>query len=119
MNRVPSIATRFAVNAVALAGAAWLLPGIQVDSIRSLVVAAVVFGLVNVLVRPVLTTLSCPFIVLTLGLFLLVINAAMLGLTAWVSGQIDGGFRIDTLPTALVGALIVSLISWTLSQFAG
>lgn len=103
-------------TAIALAVAAWLIPGIRVADGQSLVLTAVIFGLVNAIVKPALTFLSCPLIVLTLGLFLLVINAAMLGITAWISGQIDGGFAVDGFGSALLGALVVSVVSWTLTQ---
>ena len=81
-----------------------------------LLLVAVVFGLVNALVRPLVVLLTCPFVLLTLGLGLLVINAAMLGLTAWIAGEwltIDGCFP------AVLGALLVSIVSFLFNLLVG
>lgn len=91
--------------AVALAAAAWLLPGVRVDSWLALVFGALAIGLVNALVRPVLTWLTLPLTILTLGLFYLVVNAAAFGLAAWFVS----GFHVDGLLPAVLGALITSL----------
>lgn len=107
---------RLLVNAAALAFAAWLLPGIVVEDARSLIVAALIFGVANTLVKPLLVLLTCPLILLTLGLFLIVINAALLGLTSWVADRVDIGFRVESVGAALLGALIVSLTSWVLER---
>jgi putative membrane protein len=63
-------------------------------------------------VKPVLTFLSLPVVILTLGLFLLLINAAMLGLTGWIAAQFDLGFHVDGFWSALVGAVIVTVVGW-------
>jgi putative membrane protein len=112
------IIVRVVVNAVALA-VAWLIlrPRIEVADVTSLVIAAVIFGVVNALVKPVVTLLTCPLVILTLGLFTFIINAAMLGLTSWLSEQFAIGFRVDGFLTALVGAVIVTIVSWVLSSF--
>jgi putative membrane protein len=108
------------VNALALAAAAWLLDGIHVagtsteDRLITLVVVALIFGVVNALLAPVIKLISLPFIILTLGLFLLVINAAMLLLTSWISGELGLGFEVDGFLTAVLGAIVVTIATWIL-----
>ena len=102
---------RLLVNAAALAVAAWALDGIRSDGPAWLLVTAAVFGVVNAFVRPVLTLVSLPLIVLTLGLFLLVVNALALLLV----DAIAPGFHVEGFGTAVVGAVIVSAVSWALS----
>lgn len=108
------------VDALALAAAAWLLDGIRVtgatteDQVLTLVVVALIFGVINAIVAPILKLLSIPFIILTLGLFLIVINAAMLLLTSWISEQIGFGFVVDGFWTAVLGAIIVTIATWVL-----
>ena len=108
------------VNALALAAAAGLLTGItltgQTDTERAvtLVLVALVFGVVNAVVRPVVKLLSLPFIILTLGLLIFVINALMLLLTSWLSGQLGLGFHVTGFWTAVVGAVIVAVTTWVL-----
>ena len=103
---------RLFITAFALWVATQIVPGIHVRGPVALLVAALVFGLVNAFVRPVLVFLSFPLTVLTLGLFLLVVNAAMLGLTAWVLP----GLRVDGFWPALFGALVVSATSWAATR---
>jgi putative membrane protein len=104
-------------NAAALAVAAWALDGITVegsdwqDKVWPILLAAVVLGLVTVFVEPVVQLLSLPFIILTIGLFLLVINALMLLLTSWIAEQVDVGFSVEGFWTALVGGLVVTLVT--------
>lgn len=108
------------VNALALAAAAWLIGGIEVsgattgDRVTTLVVVALIFGVINAVLAPALKLLSIPFIILTLGLFLLVINAAMLMLTSWVAGQIGFGFEVAGFWTAVLGAIVVTIATWIL-----
>jgi putative membrane protein len=104
---------RVLVNAATLALAAAVVPGIRLDGATVALLAGVVLGLVNALVRPVLVILTLPLTLLTLGLFLLVLNAACLGLTAWLVP----GFDIDGFGPALLGALVVSAVSWILTAF--
>ncbi len=100
-----------------LAVAAWLLDGIHLDGatwqdkVLPLAGAAVILGLVSVFVEPVVKFLSFPFIILTIGLFLLVINALMLMLTSWIAGQADVGFAVDGFWAALVGSVVVTLVT--------
>ena len=109
---------RIIVSAAALALAAYLVDGIDIEPggdttnrILTLLVVAVIFGLVNTLVRPFVTLLTLPLLVLTLGLFTFVVNALMLLLTSWLSGQFDLAFRVDGFVSALFGALIISLFN--------
>ena len=112
------IVIRWIIVSLSLFIAAWLVPGIRVDGNAWVAYAAmaVILGLVNALVRPVLTLLSCPLIILTLGLFVLVIN----GLTLWLASAIavnwfDIGFYVDGFWPAFWGALISSIVSVILS----
>jgi putative membrane protein len=106
---------RVVINALALGAAAYLVPGIHAGSVTSLLLTALVFGVLNALVRPFLKLVSCPLIVVTLGLFTLVLNAAMLLLTARL-GQLFGiDFRVDGFWAAFLGALVVSVVSVVLS----
>ncbi len=106
---------RVAINALALGAAAYLVPGIHAGSVTSILLVALVFGLLNALVRPLLKLLSCPLIILTLGLFTLVLNAVMLMMTAWLGRQLGIDFRVDGFVPAFVGALVVSVVSVILS----
>lgn len=109
--------------AVALATglAAWLIPGITVTGkdttavAVTLLVVALLIGLVNALVKPVVATLTGCLVVLTLGLFLLVINALMLQLSAWLAGQLGLGFTVDGFWPALFGSIVISVVSGALS----
>ena len=108
------------VNALALAAAAWLLDGIRVtgatteERVITLVLVALIFGVLNAVVAPIIKLLSLPFIILTLGLFLLVINAGMLMFTSWLSLELGLGFHVDGFWTAVGGAIIVTLSTWLL-----
>jgi len=108
--------TRWLVSAAAVAAAAYLLPGIRLEGgITDLLKVALILGLVNALVRPVLKMMSCGVIVLTLGLFLLVINAAMLLLAEVVARSLGIGFYVDGFEAALVGSLVISVVSFLIS----
>src|SRR5688572_22318510 len=106
---------RVVINAIALWVADALLDGLTLsDSTTELILVAVVFGLVNAFIKPIIQILSCPLTLLTLGLFTLVINALMLMLTGWLTG---GAVSTANFGWALVGALIISVISTVLSWF--
>jgi putative membrane protein len=111
-----SLLLHWLLNAAALWVAAALIPGLDFDGGpgRLLLVAAV-FGVVNSIVRPILTILTCPLIVLTLGLFTLVINALMLMMTGWLSESWDLGFAVSGFWAAFFGGLVVGLVSTGLS----
>ncbi|MDN3023747.1 phage holin family protein [Streptomyces sp. S.PB5] len=108
-------------NAGALAVAVWLLDKITLtgDStgkkIGTLILVALIFGLVNFLVKPVVKLFSLPLLILTLGLFTLVVNALMLLLTSWLADKVDLSFHVDGFWTAVVGGLIISIVSWALN----
>jgi putative membrane protein len=104
---------RWAINAIAIWAAIELVPGIEhTGTGASLLIIALVFGLVNALIRPLLTLLTCPLIILTLGLFVLVVNALMLGLTAWLVPSLT----VDGFWHAFLGALVISLVSSFISM---
>jgi putative membrane protein len=107
-------------NALALVVASWLLPGLEVvGGIGTYVILGLLFGLVNATVGSLLKVMTCPLIVLTLGLFTLVINGLMLQLTGWFAQQFGLGFRIEGFWNAFLGALVVSIVSATLSILLG
>ncbi|MER6506814.1 phage holin family protein [Nonomuraea sp. NPDC048881] len=120
---------RFIIRTVAAAAALWvaiqLLDGIKITAPENsakywgvLLLVALIFGVVNAIVKPIVKALGCAVIVLTLGLFLLVINAAMLLLTSWIAGQFDIPFHVDNFyPAAFWGAIIISVVSWLLGLF--
>lgn len=96
------------LNAVALMAVAYVVPGIQVASFTTALLTAVVIGLVNMLIKPLLVLLTLPITVLTLGLFLLVIN----GLLFWLVGHLLQGFSVSTVMAGIIGALVYSVITW-------
>lgn len=112
---------RIVVIALAVAVAAWLVPGIVVTGSSTanvaltLIAVAAIIAVVNSFVKPILATLTGCLIVLTLGLFLLVINALMLMLAAWIAGTIGLGFQVDGFWAALFGSIIISLVTMLLS----
>lgn len=108
-------------NAGALAVAIWLLQDITLTGgstgrkVLTLIVVALIFGLVNFCVKPVLKLLTLPLFILTLGLFTLVVNALMLMLTSWLADQFDLSFHVHGFWTAVLGGLIISIVSWALN----
>ncbi|MEU0369648.1 phage holin family protein [Streptomyces sp. NPDC006283] len=108
-------------NAGALWVAVWLLQDITLtgDSTGkkawTLILVALLFGLVNFLVKPVVKLLTLPLFILTLGLITLVINALMLLLTSWLADQFDLSFHVEGFWTAVLGGLIISIVSWALN----
>jgi putative membrane protein len=114
---------RVVINAIALWVAALVVDGITLgqrnnigNTILTALIVGAIFGIVNAIVKPILTILSIPFILITLGLFLIVINALMLGLTSWLADVFDLSFHVaDFFWDAVFGAVIVSLVSWAIS----
>lgn len=110
---------RFIVQALVTAAGLWLsaylVPGVSFASTGSLIAAAVILGLVNAVVRPVLVVLTFPITVMTLGLFLLVVNAAMIGLTS----MFLGGFTVDGLWAGIGAAIVTGVVSWIAGAFIG
>lgn len=110
---------RFIVQGLVTAAGLWLsaylVPGVSFASTGSLLAAAVILGLVNAVVRPILVVLTFPITVLTLGLFLLVVNAAMIGLTS----MFLGGFTVDGLWAGIGAAMVTGVVSWVAGAFIG
>jgi putative membrane protein len=106
---------RVLVAALGLWAASEMFDGIVINSATTLIIAGLLLGVVNAIVRPIVLVLSLPALLVTLGLFLLVINAAMLGLVALLLP----GFKIYGFWTAVGGAIVVSLVSWVASWFIG
>ena len=112
------ILIRLLINAAALWVAVRLVPGVSFSGDgRLLLVVALVFGVLNASVRPLLWVLTLPFLVLTLGLFTFVLNALLLWLTSALSGALGLGFHVDGFGAAFLGALVVSAVSILLSMF--
>lgn len=112
---MPGLVLRLLIGALGLWLASVLVPGIAIQGVGTLLLAALLLGMTNALVRPLLILLTLPITVVTLGLFLLVINAAMLGLVAALLDQ----FTIAGFFSALFGALIVSMTGWIASWYIG
>jgi putative membrane protein len=106
---------RAALSMVGLWIATRWVSGISIDDARTLVLAGVVLGVVNAVIRPIAVILTFPLTILSLGLFLLVVNAGMLGLTAWVLR----GFHVAGFGAAVLASLVVSLTGWVGSMFIG
>jgi putative membrane protein len=104
---------RWFVTTLSVLGATWLIPGISYDTIGTLLGAALLLGIINALVRPVLLLLSLPFIIVTMGFFILVINALLI---LFVSKVIPG-FHVAGFWTALFAGIVIGVISWVLSSF--
>lgn len=99
------------LNAIALLAVAYFVPDIHISGLEVALIAAVVIGLVNMLIKPILVILTLPVTILTLGLFILVIN----GLLFWGVGHVLQGFNVVTFKAGIIGALAYSVISWLLS----
>lgn len=99
------------LNAVALLLVPMVVPGVHIDTLYSALVAVVILGLVNSVIRPLFILLTLPVTLLTLGLFLFVINALMF----WFAGDILSGFRVDGFVAALFGSIVYSVASWLFS----
>ena len=113
--RLIDTAVRILVNAAALWVAARVVGGIEIEGVGSLVITAIIFGVVNASIKPVVHLLGCPLSCLTLGIFALAINAAMLVLTAAIAGWMDLDVSVEWFWPALWGALVISLTSTILS----
>jgi putative membrane protein len=106
------------INAIALYVAVKLLPGLEhIGSGAALLGVALIFGLVNAALKPVLIVLSCPLVILTFGLYLLVINGLLLLVTAWVSDLFDLGFSVNGLGWGILGSIVIGLISLLFNSF--
>jgi putative membrane protein len=109
---------KFLVRAVFAALGLWIasaiVPGVSIDNTGTLVVAAILLGVVNAIVRPVVFILTLPLTIVTLGLFLLVVNAAMIGLVA----MFLGGFHVDGLIAGVLAAIVTGVVSWVGNMIA-
>jgi putative membrane protein len=112
---------RLAISAVALWISTLLVDGIRLETdsvlgkIGTLVLVAAIFGVINAVLRPIIKTIGCAFYILTLGLVALVVNGALFLLTSWIAGKLDVPFHVeDFWPSAVLGALIVGVVSWVL-----
>jgi putative membrane protein len=109
---------RWAINAIALYVAVWIVPGIEFDGDWTGVLwLALISGLLNALVRPILKFLTCPLIILTLGFFTIFINTAMLMLTSRIGQAFGIGITVDGFWAALLGSLVISIVSVIMSLF--
>ncbi len=103
---------RLVVNAIALIAVAYLVPGVHVSGLAGALIAALILGIVNAVLRPVLVLLSLPLEIVTLGLFTLVIN----GLLFWLVGKLGVGLTVDGFGPAFIGAIVLGVVSWLLSH---
>ena len=119
---------RWLINAVALLVAAFVVPGIHLSAARAhatphdwvtLAVVALILGVINAVIRPLLILLTLPLEIITLGLFTFVINAFMLLLTSGIAHRLDLGFHVDGFKAAFLGSLLISIVSFLLSRFRG
>ena len=109
--RVRDIVIRIAVVGLGLWIAGEIVPGVTIEGMPTLIMAAAALGFLNAIVKPLLVLLSLPFILVTLGLFLFVLNAATFALAAWLFE----GFRVDGFGSALLGSIVVSIASWSVA----
>ena len=115
-----TILLRILVSAAALGVAAWVVPGIVVaghsntSKAETLLVVAIIFGIINMVLKPVIKTFGCAFYVLTLGLVALVVNGLLLWLASYVAGQLQLPFHVTGFVAAVEGALIVAVVTWVL-----
>ena len=109
---------RAVLTAAALAVATWLVPGIELTSgstaskVGTLLAVAVIFGVINAILKPIVKTVGCLFYLLTLGLIALVVNGLLLWLASWVAGKLSLPFHITGFWAAFWGAIIVSVVGW-------
>ena len=112
---------RWVITSIAVAVAVWLIPGIRVEGTTgwvAIAVMALALGLVNAILRPILALLSCGFIIVTLGLFMLVVNGLTFWAGSWVAiNWFNVGFYVDGLWPAILGSIVVSIVSFLLSVF--
>ncbi len=116
---------RVLITAVAMLVATWVLPGIEVTAgttlrkVATLIVVALIFGVINAVLKPIIKVLGCVFYIITLGLIGLVVNALLLWLTSWVAGKLSLPFHITGFWPAFWGAIIIGVVSWLLGITLG
>jgi putative membrane protein len=110
---------RWIIGAIAIAVAVWLVPGIRIEGSSAWVVVAlmaIILGFVNAIIRPILALLSCGFIVLTLGLFMFIVNGISFWLASWIAvNWFNIGFYVDGLWPAILGSIVVSIVTFLLA----
>ncbi|MGX6605399.1 phage holin family protein [Micromonosporaceae bacterium Da 78-11] len=123
-SRAMGIIIRLVITAVSLWIATLVIGGIELttDSISgkigALLAVAVIFGIVNAVLRPIIKSIGCGLYVLTLGLIAVIVNGLLFMLTSWIAGQLDLPFHVDHFwPSAVLGALLVGVVSWVLNMF--
>jgi putative membrane protein len=117
---VRGLLIRWLINTLAIYIAIRIVPGVHyIGGPGGLIVVALLFGLVNATLRPILTFLTCPLVLVTLGFFLFVINALLLMFTAWLSRQLDLGFSVDGFGSAFLAGLLIGIVSTILSVAVG
>jgi putative membrane protein len=107
---------RWIINSIAVMAAAWMVSGIKADRWQNVVMAALVLGILNALIKPALTILSLPLVVLTLGLFMFVINALLLTMVGFF---LQPGFQVEGFWPAFKGGIVISIVSWFLGVITG
>ena len=110
-------AVRWGITMVGMVAAGWIVRGVEIQGWESLLPAAAIFVVARALLRPLLVFLTCPLQLLTLGLFIFVVNALVLAFTARLSGQLGIEFHVDGFVAAFLGALVISAVSFVLSRF--
>ena len=119
-----NLVLRWVVNAVALLAAAFVVPGIRLSASGSpgfnewvtLAIVALIFGVINAIIRPVVVLFTLPLTIITLGLFMFVVNALMLMLTSRIARAFDLSFRVDGFGAALLGALVISVVGFVVGR---
>ena len=112
-----ALIARFVINLAGVFVAEAIVPGFEIGDWQSLVAGTAILAIVNILLKPLATFFSFCLIILTFGLFVLVLNTALLGATAWVAGQLDLAFSLDGFWSAFFSALIISIVSLVSSTF--
>jgi putative membrane protein len=113
------------VSAAALGVAAWVVPGIVVaghsdaSKAETLLIVALIFGVINIVLKPIIKTVGCAFYVLTLGLAALIVNGLLLWLASYVAGRLNLPFHVTGFVAAVEGALIVAVVSWAVHLVIG
>jgi putative membrane protein len=116
-DRWPALLARWLMLAFSVWVASEVVGGIHLEGIVSILVVAAILGLLNLYLRPVLFVLSLPFTIVTLGFFIVIINALLLGITDWLADIFDVDFSVDSIGAAILGAIVISLVNLMLSLF--
>ncbi len=115
--RLLAFAIRVCITAIGVWVAAWLIGGIRLDGLGTTLFVAFTLGLLNAYLKPLLVVGTFPLLIMTLGIGLIVVNTALLGLTAWTVGKFTGNFAIDGFWSAFWGAVVISIVSFCITRF--